>query len=1855
MTIRAFTKKEIKIKTFVIYFTIALLLGAMVPSVNSNPTDPWWNPSWNYRKEITIDHIKVSSPLTHFPALIRLTDSDIQLEAQTDGDDIVFTDKNGIQLNHEIEKYDSTTGELTTWVDIPALSATQDTTLYVYYGNPASNNQQNIEATWETNYLAVHHLDEIAGNIVDSTSNNNDGVPSGSPNRNVNGKIDGADAFDGVDDHFTLPRVYTSENQFTMEAWIYAEAGARYFISQRSSSSQGVFLQLTGNFLQYYINGISDGRSISLNVWNYVVLTYAGSTANLYVNGEIRNKACTPPTWPSEGMYLGDRSTGGRQFVGLMDEVRFSNIAKTSGYVTTSYNNQNNPASFISKGFEEIVPAGHAPVISNEQPTNGAINVPIALSQLSFTLTDSDNDLISYTITTTPDILGGAYQDDGIISGTTINIPILSTPLSHGTSYAWYVNSTDGVFWSNQSFHFITQTSGNTWPYRKEITIDHTKISTTLSNFPILLKITDSDLASKAQENGYDIYFTDNTDTKLNHELERYIGATGELTAWINIPSLSANSDTILYMYYGNANADDQENIETTWDSNYLAVHHLDETAGTIIDSTNHNNDGVPSGSPNQNVNGKIDGADAFDGVNDHFTLPRVYTSENQFTMEAWIYAQAGARYIISQRSSVGVFLQLTGNFLQYYINGISDGRSISLNTWYHIVLTYDGSTATLYTNGQIRTKACTPPTWPNEGTYLGDRSTGGRPFLGFIDEVRFSDSSRSSGWILTCYNNQNNPGSFYTIGQEEDTSEDHAPVISNEQPTNGATNVPITLSQLSFTITDSNDDVMNCTITTTPDIIGGPHQENNIDSGSTITIPIIETLTFGTLYSWHISSTDGVYWTNRTYSFTTFTNTKPTLSNPYPSDNAFGIGLNPVLAITVSDTENDNINLIFRTNATTGVWHQIGITQGIPGRYSQLSSGIDQYNKKYWWSVNTTDPLGSGQWTNRTYSFSTSQNTPPVLSNVYPTTNQNVPYNPRLSVRVTDAQNDPLTVIFKTNASGSWATLGTYNDGNKLYAQNTTSMDIKNKRYYWRINVFDGNFWVNSSTYSFIAQAFVLKWTYQTFTNNNSIGPLAVDVNNDGIYEVFCTGVGKATCVNGATGTLIWQYNNNQIDFHSPFEIGDLNHDGIPEMVISGKETFSNSGITIALHANDGTVYWIANKESGGKYLCIADIEGNGYPNVYICSGDFQHGLDGTGRLRKLQGTTGAVLKEVFVWRPCWGGISIADSDNDGKFELYMAERCANYHNEGQLSLGMQCFDAETLDLLWYQDIVTCSSHTTELIDVNNDGVLDAVNLQQGGGGIYVVDGATWDKMPGYWQNRVPGLSPHSPFPIYDIDNDGKIEFITCSDSPARMWEIGSWNSYIQLSSNFTEPPKMANVIGDGQLEIIGASRGVKIYNASGTLIETIINSPGGIDTTLVQDIDNDWQNELVILSGDGILQCYDTSAYAPTPRVRTNVQLNSERRTGVGIYIPPPGAPQPIIKTVSPLDSAQDVTLNPILRTRIIDYHYDLMNITISTNATGSWTELASYHNVGNGWHNISTSTMNLKNTTYYWRVTAFDPYEDRMTTTKTYHFTTLASPQISNIVATPSIVSSGSPVNISCRVIDGTSVNVVKINITAPNGQKTNNTTSGGIPIWTLLKYDDFESGMGNYTLGGSNGSLFSGEIYPHQGICAAKIQDSLGLNSSFYLTQPIDVDTPRYTSIKVDFWFKTHNMSNLSNFWVKYYDGTHWRIVDNYIKPGTLGYRPTDKPFENDTFYHGITWINETKYAFPTNMKIRFECDTSGSKCVYIDQIYINATTAQGPNYSYTNTYSQLGTYQYFIWAKDPSGNGIKSATYTFSVV
>ena len=134
--------------------------------------------------------------------------------------------------------------------------------------------------------------------------------------------------------------------------------------------------------------------------------------------------------------------------------------------------------------------------------------------------------------------------------------------------------------------------------YNRIITIDNTKVSGSqnLTNYPMLFHITEDYLKTVANggkiqnNNGYDIvFYTEDGATKLDHEIIKYNGSIGEFKAYIEIPTLNYNNDTIIKMFYSNANiSSSQENITGTWNSNYKAVWHLD---ADILDSTINDND----------------------------------------------------------------------------------------------------------------------------------------------------------------------------------------------------------------------------------------------------------------------------------------------------------------------------------------------------------------------------------------------------------------------------------------------------------------------------------------------------------------------------------------------------------------------------------------------------------------------------------------------------------------------------------------------------------------------------------------------------------------------------------------------------------------------------------------------------------------------------------------------------------------------------------------------------------------------------------------------------------------------------------------------------------------------------------------------------------------------------------------------------------------------------------------------------------------------------------------------------------------------------------------------------------------
>jgi len=418
----------------------------------------WGYVDWMYRRTITVDHTRVGGDLAEFPLLVELSDPALALHAQDDGGDFLFTAGNGVTaLPFEIESYDSSTGTLLAWVKIPNLSASQDTMLYLYYGNPSADGLEDPPAVWSDGFLAVHHLEETTGTeLSDSSDQDNDGTAINGVNLDADGIINGGDAFDGINDHVVLPRVLTDQDQFTFEAWVYTDPVKGYFISQRDLASHGAFIQYHSSSLtfQLYIDGARVYADATPNEWHYVVATFDGATASLYVDdAPAQQVAASGVTWPNLPTLLGDRAAGGRAFQGSLDEVRISDVARSSDYVQTAYANQDHPAAMLVVGEEETNSVTEAPVISELSIVDGAVGVSPTLSELTFRLTDYQGDLMSYTVTTDPDV-GEAEAID--FAGGIVTVPLAN--LQGDTTYTWTISASDDINLTYRQYTFTTET-----------------------------------------------------------------------------------------------------------------------------------------------------------------------------------------------------------------------------------------------------------------------------------------------------------------------------------------------------------------------------------------------------------------------------------------------------------------------------------------------------------------------------------------------------------------------------------------------------------------------------------------------------------------------------------------------------------------------------------------------------------------------------------------------------------------------------------------------------------------------------------------------------------------------------------------------------------------------------------------------------------------------------------------------------------------------------------------------------------------------------------------------------------------------------------------------------------------------------------------------------------------------------------------------------------------------------------------------------------------------------------------------------------------------------------------------------
>jgi hypothetical protein len=325
------------------------------------------------------------------------------------------------------------------------------------------------------------------------------------------------------------------------------------------------------------------------------------------------------------------------------------------------------------------------------------------------------------------------------------------------------------------------------WHNRVMIMIDHDDVNADLTDFPLLIYLSNSSgrfdddvsfIFDELESNNNRKKIAVTTDDGLTQcyvEIEKWSHETQQAWLWVNVPFINSTEDTILYFYYALNQTDntlyvgdtDSTPAEKAWDSNYEMVLHLSEITGDYHDSTINNKDASVVGSPNRGVIGKIDGAIEFTRTANEYikTLTKLDTTD-RFTIELWAnLINTGTYQTIFYQGKGGSWEELftisnTGQVMSWFKNG-DYGKSYpyfwSYNDFHYIAIVYDGSAIEIFEDGNSAISptitdcnSADPQYW-----HVGGRDDANQPLDGLVDEYRFSKTNRGSTWIKTSYESE--------------------------------------------------------------------------------------------------------------------------------------------------------------------------------------------------------------------------------------------------------------------------------------------------------------------------------------------------------------------------------------------------------------------------------------------------------------------------------------------------------------------------------------------------------------------------------------------------------------------------------------------------------------------------------------------------------------------------------------------------------------------------------------------------------------------------------------------------------------------------------------------------------------------------------------------------------------------------------------------------------------------------------------------------------------------------------------------------------------------------------------------
>ena len=353
-----------------LFISLMICLGFVLPAT----AHAWWQDDWQYRKQISVDTTPqgaaINESLGRTALLVRLHTGNFTFDGvKEDGADLRFVaadDKT--VLNHQIESFDPLMGMALIWVDVPKVEGGQRQDIWMYYGNQKAAASGNGQLTFDPSYTALYHFDGASGTPArDTTAYGN--TAQSATGAAIDGVIGRALQFNGQP--LLLPTSPSLQQvaggAFTFSAWLRQDQapGEQVLLARREGANrllvgvnQGVpFVDIDGQ-------RSAATQALSPGQWQHLALSAEGAKVTLYLNGrEAASLAVALPAFNSATAIGADLpvvvavenpdSTVYQGFVGAIDELRLSKVARPAALLLADATSQGAESKLVAYGVDE--------------------------------------------------------------------------------------------------------------------------------------------------------------------------------------------------------------------------------------------------------------------------------------------------------------------------------------------------------------------------------------------------------------------------------------------------------------------------------------------------------------------------------------------------------------------------------------------------------------------------------------------------------------------------------------------------------------------------------------------------------------------------------------------------------------------------------------------------------------------------------------------------------------------------------------------------------------------------------------------------------------------------------------------------------------------------------------------------------------------------------------------------------------------------------------------------------------------------------------------------------------------------------------------------------------------------------------------------------------------------------------------------------------------------------------------------------------------------------------------------------------------------------------------------------------